>query len=79
PLCDGYLRTRVVEGGTSPSRVFSIASRLPQELQMVLAARVFGWEKDSIPLVNRERGFRRVFHFLRECDKGPSQEDMTED
>lgn len=59
-LCDDYLRIRVGEAGSPAARFYAIMRRLPLELQMVLANRLYGSERETVSPDLREAAFRRL-------------------
>ena len=64
-LCDGLVRIGTVVGSDNQAaRFFSIAERLPIELQMILCNRVAGLTKDSIPSKDSEPAFKHSARVL---------------
>ena len=56
--CDGYLN--LVDRSSKAGRFFSIAKKLPLELQMILCNRLHDMEGDLIPGVMREKSLKFV-------------------
>ena len=69
-ISDGVLRINGQLGLTPEGRFFSIASRLPMELQMILCHRVFGSVKNNIPSRDSERAFKHLAPLILSDDKG---------
>lgn len=59
-LCDGLLRVKSGELGSGTRRFFSVASRLPLELQALLCNRAFGLARDSVPPRDSEPAFHHL-------------------
>ena len=68
-LCDLHLKVKHQAG--KEARFFSIAQRLPFELQMVLCNRVFGRLQDSITLPDREAAFKSLGKVFRGSQSKP--------
>jgi hypothetical protein len=72
-LSDGLLRLAPQSCAVKPREkalsFFAIASKLPQELQMVLCYRVAGSARTTIPGEAREKGFRDLVRWLRATRK----------
>jgi len=59
-LTDDYLRFKP-NPPTHISKFFSIAAQLPQELQMLLANRVFGFDKSFVHVDDLDRALKEIF------------------
>lgn len=62
-LCDGHFSVEwsvSVADNTAARRFFRLAQRLPMELQMMLCNRVYGVDKDRIPVRETERALREI-------------------
>ena len=57
-LCDEYVRAKAESGDNDAARFFTIASKLPMELQMVLCNRLFGLARDVVLLKFSEPAFK---------------------
>jgi hypothetical protein len=56
-LCDNFLVVRAEKKKSNEDRFFSIATRLPMELQVIVCQRLFGQDASSIPRDLREEAF----------------------
>jgi hypothetical protein len=65
-LSDNLLRIRENDAPCAAASFFSIALKLPQELQMVLSHRVMGSARTNISGRARERGFRNFVRLVAE-------------
>ena len=63
--CDGLLRVSAENAGTSASRFFSVAAKLPMELQMLLCNRLCGIAHDNIPSKLSEPAFKDIAQDFR--------------
>jgi ankyrin repeat protein len=63
-LCEGLFQVKTSEGDERPARFFSIAERLPMELQMMLCYRAQGSSKQRVSLAQSELAFRNLAQSL---------------
>ena len=68
-FCDGLLQLDQEWQDSTAARFFSIASKLPMELQMVLCHRVFGSMKQNILQRDSEAAFKSVAGVLTEQEE----------
>ena len=63
-VCDGYLGPHSsVKTDGRVHHFFSVVSRLPMDLQMVMCNRLFGLRADVVSPANAEASFRKVLWF----------------
>ena len=80
-LCDGFLRLNQVSSFLSNSvqndseRFFSIAQKLPMELQMILCHRAVGSNQEVILSQSSEPAFQSLVQFLLRCSQDQTKKE----
>jgi hypothetical protein len=59
-LSDGFLKLKPGSSATAAGKFFSIATRFPLELQMILCNRVHGLHKDLVLTKYSEPAFKKL-------------------